>query len=194
METREATLKRSTRETEIELSLRLDGQREIALDLPMAFFPHILTSLAFHAGWDLKIKGRGDLETDAHHLVEDLGIVLGEALLEALGDKKGIQRFGHSFIPMDEALSMVAVDLGGRAFLKLDLPAIGERVGDFEINLIEEFLRSFSYGAKITLHAKIWWGYNPHHVLESLFKALGKAIGEAQKITGEVVPSTKGIL
>ncbi|MGC8778025.1 MAG: imidazoleglycerol-phosphate dehydratase HisB [Candidatus Caldatribacteriaceae bacterium] len=195
MERRRASRQRKTRETAIEVELCLDGggNGEVNMDIP--FFPHLLASMAFHAGWDLRITASGDVKlVDAHHTVEDVGIVLGEAFAECLGDKRGIKRFATVFIPMDEALSMVALDCSGRPYLRYETGPIGERVGDFEVALVEEFLRAFTYSAKITLHAKIWWGKNSHHCLESLFKAMGKALHEATTVSGETIPSTKGVL
>lgn len=195
MNQRTASRQRKTRETEIEVSLNLDGEGKIEITTDIPFFPHLLTSMAFHAGWDLHMKATGDLNSvDAHHTVEDMGIVLGEAFLECLGDKKGIKRFATVFIPMDEALSMASLDCSGRSYLFYETPTMGERVGEFETNLVEEFLRAFAYSAKITLHAKIWWGKNTHHCLEALFKAIGKALKEATTVSGGNIPSTKGTL
>ncbi|MCX7667558.1 MAG: imidazoleglycerol-phosphate dehydratase HisB [Atribacterota bacterium] len=190
-----ASRQRKTKETEIEIILNLDGEGKVEIEMDIPFFPHLLTSMAFHAGWDLRISASGDVKTvDAHHTVEDVGIVLGETFAECLGDKRGIKRFATVFIPMDDALSMVSVDCGGRAYFFYDVLEMGERVGEFETALVEEFFRAFTYSAKITLHAKIWWGKNNHHCLESLFKAAGKALHEATTISGETIPSTKGLL
>lgn len=187
--------KRETRETSIELELNLEGSGSSEIHMEIPFFPHLLKTLVFYAGWDLVLKAKGDLEVDQHHTVEDTGIVLGEAFLKCLGEKKSIKRFAFSMVPMDEALAMSVVDLGGRPFLYLETPNLGERVGEFEIPLIEEFLRAFTNNAKITVHAKIWWGKNAHHCLEALFKSLGQALGEASKIANkQEIPSTKGIL
>jgi len=191
---REALIKRSTLETDIEIYIHLDGQHQITIDLPIPFFPHLLKSLAFYANWDFSIKAHGDVEVDFHHLVEDIGIVLGEAFRTALGETKNIQRYSTQFIAMDEALSMVSIDVGGRPFLYYDVPIGSQLVGDFEVGLIEEFLRAFTNHAHLTLHSKLWWGKNGHHILESLFKALGKALKEAVKLNGETIPSTKGII
>lgn len=194
MQKREALKKRATLETDIEIYINLDGQQQINLDLPIPFFPHLLKSMAFYAEWDLKVKARGDVEVDYHHLVEDLGIVLGEAFRAALGEIKNIQRYSTQFIPMDDALSMVSVDLSGRPFLYYDVPIGSKKVGDFEVDLIEEFLKAFTNNARITLHNKAWWGKNGHHILESLFKALGKALKEAVELNNKTIPSTKGII
>jgi len=192
---REAQKRRITKETHIEVLLSLEGKGNIRIDMAIPFFPHLLESLAFHAGWDLTVHAQGDSErVDDHHTVEDVGIVLGEALAECLGEKKGVRRFATVFIPMDEVLSMVSVDLSGRPYLVYETPTLDTRIGSFETQLVEEFLRAFTYSAKITLHAKIWWGKNVHHCLESLFKAMGRALAEAGTIQGETIPSTKGTL
>ncbi|MEN3185219.1 MAG: imidazoleglycerol-phosphate dehydratase HisB [Atribacterota bacterium] len=192
---RTASRQRKTKETEIEVLLNLDGEGKADVEMDIPFFPHLLTSMAFHAGWDLGIRASGDAKlVDAHHTVEDVGIVLGEAFAECLKDKRGIRRFATAFIPMDDALSMVSVDCSGRAYFFYDVPEMGEHVGQFEVALVEEFFRAFTYSAKITLHAKIWWGKNNHHCLESLFKAAGRALCEATTIFGETIPSTKGLL
>lgn len=195
MRERVASRQRKTTETMVEVDLHLDGTGKAEIEMDIPFFPHLLTSLAFYASWDLRLAALGDVAlVDAHHTVEDVGIVLGEALAECLGDKKGIRRFATVFIPMDEALSMVSLDCSGRPYLFYETVALAERVGEFETTLVEEFLRAFTYSARITLHAKIWWGKNAHHCLESLFKALGKALHEATTVSGEIIPSTKGIL
>jgi imidazoleglycerol-phosphate dehydratase len=192
---REAHVQRSTKETEIEVYLNIDGGRHLSLDLKVPFFPHLVEALAFHAGWDLTLKARGDTHIDYHHVVEDVGIVLGEAFSQCLSDKKGIRRFGSALIPMDEALGMAAVDCGGRAYLVCDIPSsLGLWVGDFEVPLVEEFLKAFTSFARVTLHAKIWWGKNAHHALEALFKAVGQAFFEATQMVGDALPSTKGVL
>jgi len=192
---REALIKRSTLETDIEIYIHLDGQHQITIDLPIPFFPHLLKSLAFYANWDFSIKSHGDVEVDFHHLVEDTGIVLGEAFHTAIGEIKNINRYSTQFIPMDEALSMVSVDVSGRPFLYYDVPGCSKIVGGFEVDLIEEFLRAFTNNARITLHGKTWWGKNEHHILESLFKAMGKALNEAVALNDKtIIPSTKGTL
>lgn len=168
----------------------------MAISLNVPFFPHLLEALAFHAGWDLSLRAEGDEDrVDSHHVVEDVGIVLGEALGACLGDKKGIRRFGTAFVPMDDALSMAVLDLSGRPYLVYDAPFPPEmRVGDFEIVLLEDFLRAFTSSARLTLHAKIWWGKSAHHASEALFKAIGRALHEATQIVGDALLSTKGIL
>ncbi|MCS7241902.1 MAG: imidazoleglycerol-phosphate dehydratase HisB [Candidatus Caldatribacterium sp.] len=193
---REVTLRRTTKETDVEVFLRLEGERRITVALFVPFFPHLLEALAFHAGWDLSLRAEGDAErVDDHHVVEDVGIVLGEALHACLGDKKGIRRFGEAFVPMDDALSMAVLDLSGRPYLVYDIPfPPGTRIGNFEMALLEEFLRAFTSSARLTLHAKIWWGKNAHHASEALFKAVGRALHEATQVVGDTLLSTKGIL
>lgn len=190
------TLRRTTKETDVEVFLRLEGERRITVALFVPFFPHLLEALAFHAGWDLSLRAEGDAErVDDHHVVEDVGIVLGEALHACLGDKKGIRRFGEAFVPMDDALSMAVLDLSGRPYLVYDIPfPPGTRIGNFEMALLEEFLRAFTSSARLTLHAKIWWGKNAHHASEALFKAVGRALHEATQVVGDTLLSTKGIL
>lgn len=195
LEKREALVQRETRETDIEVYLCLEGAKNIQVEVEPPFFSHLLESMAFYANWDVKIKATArEFIDDYHHIVEDTGIVLGEALRKSLGDKKGIERFATVFIPMDEALSMVAIDLSGRPYLLWEGPDLGEKVGSFEIPLAREFLRALVNNARITLHAKIWWGENGHHCLEALFKALGKSLSQAATITGTNLPSTKGTL
>ncbi len=195
MALRESTIQRKTQETDISLSLNLDGTRQISLDIPVPFFPHLVKSLAFFAGWDLAIKARGDLEVDCHHTVEDLGIVLGMGFRKALEKGGNVLRFGSSLIPMDEALSQAVIDLSGRSYFIYKPVALTERVGNFEVSLIEEFLRAMCMNAHITLHVIMLWGNNSHHCLESLFKAIGQALGNAsQPAGGTHVLSTKGTL
>lgn len=191
---RTSTKQRKTQETDIDLSLNLNGTRKIDLDMDIPFFPHLLKSMVFHAGWDLRVRALGDLEVDAHHTVEDVGIVLGQALREALDSGPAYRRFASCFIPMDEALAQAVVDVSGRAYLIYDAPHLPERVGCFPTELAEEFLRSLTSNARITLHAKIWWGKSAHHLLEALFKATGRALGEACRTSDEEVASTKGTL
>ncbi|MCX6089648.1 MAG: imidazoleglycerol-phosphate dehydratase HisB [Atribacterota bacterium] len=191
---RETQEKRESYETQIEVFLRLEGNGEISIDMPVPFFPHLLRSMAFYARWDLTLKARGDVEVDIHHITEDTGIVLGQALRNVLDQDKQIQRFSTTFLPMDDAFSMAAVDLSGRSYLLYETPDLGDRVGDFEIPLVEEFLRALVNNTKMTLHAKIWWGKNNHHGLESLFKAIGKSLGDAAERTGHGIPSTKGLI
>jgi len=193
---RKAKVKRCTRETEVEVELNLDGNGKSRIETPLKFLNHMLETLAKHSGFDLNVKGRGDVEVDDHHLVEDLGIVLGEALNKALGDKKGINRMGYFIVPMDEAKATVAVDLSGRPFAVINLPfsEFHERkVGDVSKENIEHFLTSFALSGKFNLHVEVE-GKNDHHKVEACFKALAKALALAVKVTGREVPSTKGVV
>ncbi|MCR3922249.1 MAG: imidazoleglycerol-phosphate dehydratase HisB [Firmicutes bacterium] len=196
MSKRKTTSKRTTKETDIALTLQLDGSGQIDIDCGVPFLEHMLTLFARHGFFDLTIKATGDLPVDAHHLVEDVGLVLGEAVSEALGDKVGIKRYGSIILPMDEALVAVAIDCSGRPYLGFDLPLAAARLGTFETELVEEFLRAFSNRAQCTLHAKLLAGRNTHHIIEALFKGLGRALDEATSYDVRVqgVPSTKGLL
>ena len=196
MSKREATLSRKTGETDIELKLTVDGDGKATLKTGVPFFEHMLTLFTRHGFFDLEVRAMGDLPVDAHHLVEDLGLVLGDALDEALGDKAGIKRYGSVMLPMDEALVLVAVDLSGRPYLGLDLPLGAARLGNFETELVEEFLRAFVNRAKCTLHVRMLAGTNTHHIVEAAFKGLGRALDEATSLDPRVkgVLSTKGIL
>jgi imidazoleglycerol-phosphate dehydratase len=187
---------RKTGETEVKLILNVDGSGNAELTTGVPFLEHMLTLFARHGFFDLTINAAGDLPVDAHHLVEDLGLVLGDAFREALGEKTGIRRYGSSFLPMDETLVMVAVDLSGRPYLGLDLPLPSSRLGSFETELVEEFLRAFTSRAQCTLHIRLQSGNNTHHIIEAAFKGLARALDEAtsfdERVTG--IPSTKGIL
>jgi imidazoleglycerol-phosphate dehydratase len=154
----------------------------------------MLSHLSKHGKIDLKIKAKGDLEVDAHHTVEDVAICLGNALSEALGDKKGIRRYGHSSVPMEDALANVAIDLSGRAFTVYNVNYRTEKIGDFDVECIEEMLRSLANHAKLNLHVNVPYGVNSHHIAEAIYKALGQALANAVEIIGKDVPSTKGIL
>jgi len=189
---RNAIIERTTKETSIEAALCIDGG-EIKVQTGLGFFDHMLNTLAFHAGWGLVLSARGDLEVDGHHLVEDCGIVLGQALSKALGDKAGITRFAHAYVPMDEALGFAAVDLSGRAFLVCDVPCPQEKIGDYDACLTEEFMRALSCNAGITLHLKAVYGSNGHHITEAVYKALARALREAVKVAGKEICSTKGV-
>jgi len=190
---RKATVKRETRETRIELALCLDGG-EIEIDTGIGFFDHMLTSLAFHSGFGLVVKARGDLEVDCHHTVEDIGIVLGQAFREATGDKAGIRRFSDAYIPMDEALAFAAVDISGRPFLVFDAAFPHDRIGSYDSCLTEEFFRAFAVNAGVTLHIRSVYGSNSHHITEAIFKAAARALRSALVIEGSMTPSTKGVL
>ena len=193
--TRNATVTRTTKETDVRVDLVLDGTGSSSSDTGLPFFDHMLQQLGKHAGWDLAVTCKGDLEIDGHHTVEDCGLALGQALAEALGDKAGIRRFGSVSVPLDEACVEVALDLSGRAFVvhEVDVPA--EMIGNFDTGLIEDFVRAFAQEANLTIHVRLKAGRSPHHVLEAEFKAMAKALGDACSPSGRGgIPSTKGTL
>lgn len=190
---RTASITRTTKETDIALELSLDGG-EVQVATGIGFFDHMLTALAFYAGWGMKLTVKGDLQVDGHHTVEDTGIVLGQALKEALGDKKGIRRFGSAYVPMDEALCFTALDFSNRPYLVFDADMPQPMIGDYDSCLTVEFMRALSFNAGITLHQKCHYGINAHHITEGLYKSLGLAIKDAVKVEGEGVVSTKGVL
>lgn len=194
---RTGNIKRNTAETQIELALNLDGKGNAELDLPCGFLTHMLTLFARHGGFDLKINAKGDTFVDDHHLVEDIGICLGKAFKEAVGDMKGICRYGSMLLPMDEALIESAVDISGRPYLsyKLDIPT--EKVGAFDTELVEEFFISFVRNADITLHLIKRDGKNSHHIIEGAFKSIARALRIAVSLDSrfaDEIPSTKGVL
>lgn len=205
---RVANITRKTKETDVEVKLELDVSREPEIDSGSGFFDHMLTLFASFAGISLKVKCSGDTWVDFHHSAEDIGIAMGEAFKEALGDKKGINRYGQSIMPMDEALVMVALDISGRAYLSYDVELRASRLNDdgaltaakvgvFDTELVEEFFTAFTRSAGVTLHIKKICGKNTHHIIEAVFKGFGKALGEAIKIdpaNAGAVPSTKGVL
>ncbi len=191
---REANVRRNTLETRIQLSLRLEGSGEINIDTGIGFFDHMLKAMAFYAGFDLELECQGDLHVDGHHTVEDVGLSLGTALKEALGDKKGIQRFSSTITPMDESLALVAIDISNRPFLVQNLKFNSDRLGDLTTEDFVEFLRAFAFSAGITLHIDLMRGENDHHRIEAVFKGLGRALKEAVLIVGSEVKSTKGVL
>jgi imidazoleglycerol-phosphate dehydratase len=192
---RTGELKRTTRETEIEARLDLDGSGAASIATGMAFLDHMLELFTHHGRLDLTLRSKGDLEVDYHHSVEDAGLVLGECLSQALGDKSGIQRFGTAYVPLDEALSRAVVDICGRPYLRYRVRFITERVGDFPTELFEDFFRALSDRARITLHLDLIHGKNSHHVAETIFKAFGRALRDAASRTEPgLVPSTKGTL
>lgn len=192
---RAASVRRTTKEVDVAVDLALDGSGIATADTGIPFFDHMLEQLGKHAGFDLKIKARGDLKVDAHHTVEDTGIALGEALAQALGDKRDIRRFGSATIPLDEALVTVALDLSSRPFLAHDVDAKAKTIGDFDTRLTEEFLRALAQSAGATIHVRLLAGKNPHHIVEAEFKALARALGDAvTPAPGRGVPSTKGTL
>lgn len=193
---RTAQLERTTSETKIKLVLNLDGTGKADISTGIGFFDHMLNSFARHGFFDLDLKVDGDLQVDTHHTIEDTGIVLGKAVREAVGDKRGIARFGAKMIPMDEALILCALDLGGRPYLVYDLNLDREMVGQLETEMVREFFYAVSYGGEMNLHVKQISGMNNHHIIEGAFKAFGKALDEAVRIDGRVdgVLSTKGTL
>ena len=194
MAERKATQQRKTNETDINIQMNLDGEGTYEIDTGVGFLDHMLAHLSKHGRIDLVIKAAGDLEVDAHHTVEDVGICLGQCLCDAIGDKKGINRYGNSSVPMEDAMANVAVDLSGRAFCAYNANYITEKIGDFDVECIEEFLRSFSNAGKFNLHINVPYGTNSHHIAEAVFKGLGQAMGIAIAIVGTDVPSTKGVL
>ena len=191
---RTSQIHRTTGETDVQLTLGLDGSGEGARETGVGFFDHLLDALARHSGLDLDVLAQGDLETGPHHTVEDTGIVLGQAIDEALGDRAGIRRFGHAVLPMDEARAACAIDLSGRPFTSFEASFPAERVGDFDTDLAEEFFRAVANGAKLTLHLRVEAGTNSHHMVEVAFKAFARALRQAVEHEGGGVPSTKGLL
>ena len=188
-----ATITRNTRETDITATLCLDGSGQTDIRTGIGFFDHMLTALAVHASFDLTLRAEGDLAVDAHHTVEDTGIVLGEALKKALGSTP-VERYGNFYIPMDEALGFAALDISGRPFLHWDCELASPMIGSFDTQTAEEFFRAFAMHAGITLHLQVPYGKNDHHKLEALFKALGHALQAAVKPRDGAVLSTKGVL
>lgn len=193
---RKAEIERKTKETEIRLSLELDGKRKVKIDTGVGFFDHMLTHVAFHGNFDLAVEAKGDLHVDAHHTVEDVGIVLGQAMAKALGDRVGIVRYGSAYVPMDESLARVVVDISNRPILIVTGPRRPGLVGDFDGQLAEEFWRALALNAGLTLHMGLLYGDNDHHLLEAAFKALGRALDQATGLDTRSagVASTKGVL
>lgn len=194
MKKRTAKINRKTAETDIKLELNLDGSGSYDISTGIGFLDHMLTHLSKHGKMDLVLKAKGDLEVDAHHTVEDVAICLGNALTDALGDKKGIARYGQSSVPMEDALANVSIDLSGRPFCIYNVEYRTGKVGDFDIECVEEMLRSFANHGKFNLHVNVPYGTNSHHIAEAIFKALGQALATAVRITGKEIPSTKGTL
>ena len=191
---RTSTITRDTKETKIKLSLNLDGNRNIKINSGIPFFDHMLTLFAFHAGFDLDVYCDGDLSVDDHHTVEDIGIVLGEAVKEALGDKLGINRYGLMYLPMDEALSRTVIDISNRPFLYYKASYERVSIGLLSLENVKEFFRAFSSEARVSLHIETLYGDNDHHKVESIFKGFGRALSEATRITSTDISSTKGVL
>jgi imidazoleglycerol-phosphate dehydratase len=185
---------RETKETTVDVALALDGHGDVEVTTGIPFFDHMLSQLGKHGGLDLTITATGDLEVDLHHTVEDVGIVLGTALREALGDRTGVRRFANSLVPLDEALVEVALDLSGRPFLVYDVDPVSEWIGTFDPQLAEEFWKGFVDGARVTLHVRKVSGKNGHHIIEASFKGVARALRDAVRIEGDGVPSTKGTL
>ena len=190
---RKAEITRKTKETVISASLNLDGG-EVKINTGIGFLDHMLTALGVHGGFGLTLAAKGDLEVDGHHTAEDVGIVLGKAFCEALGDKGGIVRYGSAFIPMDESLGFCAVDISGRPFLVFNAEFVNEKIGELDTCLIEEFMRALAFNAGITLHLRCEYGKNDHHKAEALFKALAYALKTATRQNSGEIVSTKGVL
>ncbi|KEI91875.1 imidazoleglycerol-phosphate dehydratase HisB [Clostridium botulinum] len=191
-----AKVYRKTGETEIKSEINLYGEGKYDIKTGIGFFDHMLNLMARHGLIDVKLEAKGDLQVDSHHTVEDVGIVLGQSFKKALGDKKGIKRYGTSFVPMDEALASLSIDISGRAYIVCDFNFTVDKLGEMDAELVEEFLRALAFNAGITIHARVLYGKNNHHMIEAVFKALGRALREAvdrdEKING--VMSTKGTL
>jgi imidazoleglycerol-phosphate dehydratase len=196
MEQRKAKIERKTKETQIQLELNLDGEGRFEISTGSGFFDHMLSHVARHGLFDLTLKAQGDLHVDAHHTVEDVAICLGEAMEKALGDKKGIVRFGSAVVPMEDSLAQVAVDLCGRPCWIYNVQYRADKIGDFDVELVGEFLRSLANSGRMNLHVNVPYGSNNHHIAEAIFKALGRSL--AQAVAREPrcvdVPSTKGVL
>ena len=193
---RRAAVHRATKETDIAVTVTIDGEGKYEVETGVPFLNHMLELFARHGFFDLNVRGRGDLEVDAHHTVEDVGLTLGEALREALGDKQGIRRFGEATVPLDEALVSVVVDLSGRAFLAYNVKLEHERVGTFDVELVHDFLLAITNQIGMNLHVNMWSGRNPHHIVEASFKGLARALSQAASYDARVrgVLSTKGRL
>ncbi len=194
MKKRTAKLHRKTKETDVTIDMTLDGEGRYTIDTGIGFLDHMLTHLGKHSKIDLVVNAKGDLEVDAHHTVEDIGICLGQCLTKALGDKRGITRFASSSVPMEDALANVSVDLSGRPNFVYNAQYRTDKIGDFDVECIEELLRSFANNGLFNLHVNVPYGTNSHHIAEAIFKALGQSLGTAVKISGQDIPSTKGTL
>lgn len=193
---RTSSVERKTKESEISLKLNLDGQGNSSVDTPIKFLNHMLENFSKHSLFDLEISAKGDTEVEDHHLVEDLGIVLGEALIKALGEKRGIRRMGHALVPLDDALATVALDLSGRGYSAIDLPFsefAESSIGDLRKENAVHFFESFAMNGKFNLHIRVE-GKNDHHKVEACFKALAKALYDSTRVIGEGIPSTKGVI
>lgn len=191
---RHSEVSRETAETAVRLSLELDGSGRSEIDTGVGFLDHMLTLLALHGGLDLAVSCKGDLNVDAHHSVEDVGLCLGAAIAQALGKKRGINRYGHIILPMDEALILCAVDLSGRPCLRYTADIPSQKIGEFDTELVREFFQAVANTALMSLHLRQLDGENSHHIIEGMFKAFGRALREAVAVTGGALPSTKGVL
>ncbi len=191
---RTARVERNTNETKILVELNLDGTGKGVIDTGIGFFNHMLDLFAFHSRMDLTVKADGDIDVDDHHTIEDVGIAMGTAFRQALGDRKGIERYGSFILPMDESLATVAIDISGRPYLVYNCELKREMIGAMATEMVEEYLRAFAVAAGIALHVNVHYGNNDHHKVEAIFKAFGHAAKEAVRISGDAVPSTKGML
>jgi imidazoleglycerol-phosphate dehydratase len=193
---RRASVNRKTNETSIELSLAIDGEGQAALNTGVPFLTHMLDLFAKHGQFDLTVNASGDTDVDDHHTTEDIGICLGQVLREALGDKKGIKRYGNAFVPMDETLAQVVVDLSNRPHLEMRAEFPSQKVGTFDTELVHEFMWKLALEARMNLHIIVHYGHNTHHIIEAIFKALARALDEATSLDPRIkgVPSTKGML
>lgn len=193
---RKSTIARKTNETDIKLEFGIDGEGKAAIQTPVPFMTHMLDLFTKHGKFDLTVDAKGDTEVDDHHTTEDIGICIGQALIEALGDKSGIRRYGNAFVPMDEALAQVVIDLSNRPHLEFRADFPSQKVGTFDVELVHEFLWKLALEARMNLHVIVHYGSNTHHMIEAVFKALGRALDEASSIDPRQkgVPSTKGLL
>ena len=194
MSERRAQTVRETKETRIECAVVVDGSGRARVELPLPFFRHMVESFVKYSGMDVELTGRGDVDVDAHHLVEDTGLVLGACVAEALGDRTGIARFGHAYAPLDEALVRCALDYGKRPHVVYEMAALKGRINEFDVSVLHEFVRGYAQNAGISLHIDLIRGDNLHHIAEAAFKALGLATRQALTVIGAEVPSTKGTL
>ncbi|MCD6435050.1 MAG: imidazoleglycerol-phosphate dehydratase HisB [Clostridiales bacterium] len=187
-------IERRTKETSISLILNLDGTGKNEIDTGIGFMDHMLNSLSFYSGFDIFLKCKGDLEIDDHHTIEDIGIVLGQGLLQALGDRRGIQRFSNMTTPMDESLATVSLDIGNRPYLVYNLVFNREKIGQMDTQNFKEFFRAFAFESRMTLHVNLIYGENEHHKIEAVFKSLGRALKDAARVVNDQITSTKGVL
>jgi imidazoleglycerol-phosphate dehydratase len=194
MSARTANIHRTTNETDVTVELNLDGKGKYEINTGVGFLDHMLTHVSKHGRIDLVVKAKGDLHIDAHHTVEDIAICLGECLVKAIGDKKGINRYGYASVPMEDSLANVSIDLSGRSSFVYNVEYGTEKIGDFDVECLQEFLTAFSNNGKLNLHVNVPYGVNSHHKAEAIFKALGQALATAVKIVGDDIPSTKGTL